>query len=113
MDSLSFMKTSAKKFDLIFLDGSHRSVDVYKEILLALDLLNNNGMILLHDFYPGNKQLWSDNVVISGPIAASQRLGRECKDLDFLPFGKLPWPTKLNSNVTSLAIVVKKNGIAR
>ena len=33
---------------------------VYREVPLALGLLKPGGIILLHDFYPGARPLWSD-----------------------------------------------------
>lgn len=109
MKSIDFFKNCNLKFDLIFLDGSHLANDVYQEIPLALNLLNKNGVILLHDYFPDNKPLWSDNSIIYGPQLVVKKLKKECEELDVLPFGKLPWKTKLNSNYTSLALLTRKN----
>lgn len=109
MNSIDFLKNCNSKFDLIFLDGSHLLKYVYQEIPLALNLLNKNGVILLHDYFPDNKPLWSNNYSIYGPELAVKKLKKECGELDALPFGKLPWKTKLNSNYTSLAMLTRKN----
>jgi hypothetical protein len=37
-----------------------------------------------------------------------ERIQRENEGLVVLPLGELPWPTKLVSQVTSLAIVTRK-----
>jgi predicted O-methyltransferase YrrM len=105
--SLHFASTCGKRFDFIFLDGDHRAETVYQEIPAALNLLTPDGVILLHDYFPGMRPLWSDGSVIPGPCLAVQRLAREGADLTVLPLGALPWPTKLGSNVTSLALLLR------
>jgi len=106
--SLHYAANCTQKFDFIFLDGSHAASIVYQEIPLALKLLNQNGVILLHDYFPGMKPLWSDGTVIPGPYLATERLSKEGINLVVLPLGKLPWPTKQSSNVTSLALLLRK-----
>lgn len=106
--SLNYAATSKQKFDFIFLDGSHAASVVYQEIPRALKLLNPNGIILLHDYFPKMKPLWYDGIVIPGPFQATQRLAKEGASLIVLPLGELPWPTKFGSNVTSLALLLRK-----
>ncbi|MGQ2984680.1 class I SAM-dependent methyltransferase [Flavobacterium sp.] len=105
--SIPFAESCNERFDLIFLDGSHQSDVVYREIPMALNLLNKNGIILLHDYFPDMKPLWSNGNVIPGPYLAVNRLIKEGMKAHVIPFGELPWNTKLNSNITSLAILVK------
>ncbi len=113
-DSVEFLKKSTESFDLIFLDGDHSSTAVYREIPLALERLSEGGIILLHDFFPSLEPLWPEEQiqdsmihqsVISGPFLACQRFEREKAGFCVLPFGALPWTTKLGTNVTSLALV--------
>ncbi|HQJ09827.1 MAG TPA: class I SAM-dependent methyltransferase [Deltaproteobacteria bacterium] len=104
---LHFAEGSSRRFDFIFLDGDHRASTVYQEIPAALSLLNRNGIILLHDYFPGLKPLWSDGSVIPGPFLAAERLKKEGARLTVMPLGELPWPTKLQSNVTSLALLMR------
>lgn len=106
-DSLGYLKTCNQRFDLIFLDGDHAARAVYQEIPLALELLNPDGVILLHDYFPGLQPLWSNGAVITGPYLGVARLREEGAPLTVLPLGELPWPTKLNSNVTSLALLAR------
>jgi predicted O-methyltransferase YrrM len=108
MNSIDYLKACNLKFDFIFLDGSHQAIDVYNEISFTLQLLNKNGVILLHDYYPENKPIWRDKAVISGPITAVKRLKKESEMIDVIPLGKLPWETKLSSFFTSLALLTKK-----
>ncbi len=108
-NSFDFMKNCQEKFDFIFLDGDHRASSVYYEAHLASRLLNKNGMILLHDYFPKNKPLWPNIRISPGPFLAGKRVLAENKRVRILPLGELPWPTKLNSNFTSLAMVVASN----
>lgn len=103
--SLNYAEHCGKKFDFIFLDGDHGASTVYEEIPVALSLLKPNGVILLHDYFPQMKPLWSNNVVIPGPYLAVKRYLAEGAKLAVLPLGSLPWPTKLGSSYTSLALL--------
>lgn len=105
--SVRYLRDCQDKYDLIFLDGSHAAVDVYQEIPAALRLLNPDGLILLHDFFPELRPLWPDGAVIPGPELAVARLRSEGAPLTVLPLGSLPWPTKQGTNVTSLAILAR------
>lgn len=59
------------KYDLIFIDGLHHCDQVIKDIQNALNHINNNGTIILHDCNPPNEQIqkvpretiaWTGNV---------------------------------------------------
>ncbi len=107
--SLDYFAKCERRFDLIFLDGDHSAKTVYQEVPAALKLLSPNGVILLHDFFPDLKPLWSNGSVIPGPNLAIKRLVSEGAKLAVLPLGELAWPTKLNSNVTSLALLLRQD----
>jgi predicted O-methyltransferase YrrM len=96
-----------RKFDIIFLDGDHRASTVYKEIPVALNCLENDSIIILHDYFPNLDPLWENQMPIAGPFLAIQRFIEEGSKLNILPFGALPWPTKLGSHVTSLAMLTQ------
>ena len=104
--SLQYLESCNDRYDFVFLDGDHSAATVYREIPQALRVLRPGGVILLHDYFPNLDPLWSDGSLIPGPWLATQRLMRECVGLRVLPLGALPWPTKLNSQVTSLALLV-------
>jgi predicted O-methyltransferase YrrM len=104
--SMAFLDTCTERFDLIFLDGGHEAATVYQEVPAALKLLNPNGLILLHDFYPNARPLWRDGAVVAGPWLAIERIKSEGCKIKAAPLGALPWPTKLGSNVTSLACLL-------
>ena len=105
--SLNYMDRCERKFDFIFLDGDHAAKAVYSEIPAALRVLKKNGLILLHDYFPNLKPLWSNGLVIPGPWLATHRFKAEGVNLTALPLGELPWPTKLRSNITSLALLLR------
>lgn len=104
-DSLDFLKRPEHLYDLVFLDGLHTAERVYQELPLALGLLRPGGFVLLHDYFPKGRPLWSDASRIVGPWLAVQRLQREEAAFQVLPLGDLPWRTKLHSRRTSLALV--------
>jgi len=55
--SSDFFKQQIKlgrKFDFIFIDGDHSKEAVEADFLGAFEVLNDNGIILLHDTYPLN-----------------------------------------------------------
>ena len=51
---LTTNQRNKEKFDLIFIDGLHHYDQVKKDILNSLSILNDNGVILLHDCLPNN-----------------------------------------------------------
>jgi predicted O-methyltransferase YrrM len=85
---------AAPQYDLIFLDGSHAHNDVYREVAAAVTHLAPGGIILLHDYYPGGKPLFTGTRPLMGPYRAIARYLKEGAPLEVLPFGELPWPTK-------------------
>jgi predicted O-methyltransferase YrrM len=109
-DSVSFLARTEDQYDFIFLDGSHAAATVYRELALAFRRLRPGGVLLLHDYFPGGRPLWEEESVIVGPYLAVRRLLKEGWPLKVVPLGCLPWPTKLGSNTTSLAVVLKRSG---
>ena len=104
--SLEFFASCSDQYDLIFLDGDHTASTVYREIPAALVQLRREGVILLHDYFPALQPLWPGETVISGPWLATERLRSEGAEFMVIPLGELPWPTKLGSRITSLALLV-------
>ena len=48
----NFVKTNKEKFDIIFIDGLHHYEQVIEDINNALNILNDDGHILVHDCLP-------------------------------------------------------------
>jgi predicted O-methyltransferase YrrM len=103
--SIDTLTRPNRRFGLIFLDGSHDAHMVYQEIPQALRRLEPPGVILLHDYHPGERSLWPGQKPIVGPSLAVARLIAEGSALCALPLGNLPWPTKLGTHTTSLAVL--------
>lgn len=110
--SVGFMRRMRGRtpFDFVFLDGDHDGATVYREMSEALALLAPGGAIVLHDYYPHGRPLFPDRVRIPGPYRALRRIRSENPSIAVHPLGALPWPTKQGTNVTSLAIVTKRDG---
>ena len=104
--SIIFFDRTPEKFDFIFLDGDHSQKTVSSEIPRALNHLNENGVILLHDYFPNGNALWKEEAPIGGPYMAVQKLQRDGANIAAVPLGTLPWPTKRGTNVTSLAALL-------
>lgn len=105
--SLTYLDGSNERYDFIFLDGDHFAMTVYQEIPRALNILTRAGLILLHDYFPENRPLWSNGSIVPGPYVAVTRLRREGAAIRVIPLGDLPWDTKLNSRTTSLALIAR------
>jgi len=106
-DSLDYLADCDSRFDFIFLDGDHQAKTVYQEVPAVLNLLNDDGMILLHDYYPNLRPLFSNGKAAPGPFWAIERLKNEGANIVVIPLGELPWPTKLKSNNTTLALLLR------
>ena len=51
MFSSDFFKNNNKNFDLIYIDGSHMSDDVFFDAVESFKILNKNGILLFDDFF--------------------------------------------------------------
>jgi predicted O-methyltransferase YrrM len=105
--SLTYLDRCTDRFDFIFLDGDHSASAVYQEIPRALNVLKTGGVILLHDYFPRNRPIWANGSLVAGPYVGTARLTREGVPIKVVPLGELPWPTKLGSNRTSLALLTR------
>jgi len=59
-----FLKSNISKkmkFDLIFIDANHKFENSFSEFCLSLQLINDNGLILLHDTYPASQEWISED----------------------------------------------------
>lgn len=50
-----FFKSNKQKFDVIFVDGLHYYEQVKRDVENSLNVLKNNGIIIIHDMLPKNK----------------------------------------------------------
>ena len=63
-----FLRTndSDRKYDVIFIDGLHKSYQVKKDILNSLQFLNPKGYIVLHDCSPPTSWMAREDYMIDG-----------------------------------------------
>lgn len=64
MTSDEFFKKNRDFFDIIFIDGLHTRKQVYRDIENSLKVLNEGGLILVHDTNPMNKIVANPNAPI-------------------------------------------------
>ena len=58
----NFFINNKDKFDIIYIDGSHESIQVYKDINNAWNFLNIGGILICDDYFYGNIYTESGNV---------------------------------------------------
>lgn len=51
-----FFFNTNEKFDIVFIDGLHHAIQVYKDICNALDSTTENSTIVCHDMTPKSKE---------------------------------------------------------
>ena len=59
-EAFKYIKNEKKTYDIIFIDGDHLEAQVDKDIQNSLDVLNKNGVIVVHDCIPPTKEHASD-----------------------------------------------------
>jgi hypothetical protein len=57
------MMTEGKRFDFIYVDGSHKAFDCYSDLILSLKLLSKDGILAIDDYL-----YKSEDVVINSPF---------------------------------------------
>jgi len=107
-DSAKYLGATETRFDFVFVDGDHDADVVLNDVTGACRCLGRDGIIVLHDYFPDGKPLWSNNKVIAGPYHAIERLRRDGVAITAMPLGELPWSTKLGSGITSLAMLTRE-----
>ena len=50
----SFFSKNSKKFDLIYIDGSHEKSQVFKDLVNSWKILNKDGVIICDDYFYGD-----------------------------------------------------------
>ena len=66
MTSDEYFNQNTKTFDIIFIDGLHVEEQTTKDINNSLQILNNNGSVIVHDCLPSSEEFtephWSGTV---------------------------------------------------
>jgi predicted O-methyltransferase YrrM len=59
--SREYLENTEDRFDVVFIDASHRIEDVRADLLGSVNVLNKHGIIILHDTDPVRRALITDN----------------------------------------------------
>lgn len=107
-DSTKTLPRLLRYFDLVFIDGSHKVDIVFQDIINSSALLNYGGMIVLHDYYPDLKPLWScRSKITAGPFKAVRKIRQKEPRIDAISLNDLPWVNWEPSHKTTLAVLTR------
>jgi|TARA_B110000438_G_C15684425_1_gene593869 predicted O-methyltransferase YrrM len=76
----NFFINNKEKFDVIYIDGSHEPMQVYKDINNAWNFLNISGILICDDYFYGNIYTKSNNV----PADAINKFIKEKNNLEII-----------------------------
>lgn len=89
------------KADIIFIDGDHRIDAAIKDFNEALKLLQPEGLILMHDTYPRNKDFVSEkNELCSTSYLVPDRIRALHPDINVITIPTHPGLTIIQSNLS-------------
>lgn len=66
MTSDEFFKQNNETFDVIFVDGLHEYKQVTRDINNSINVLNDNGIIIIHDMLPRTEEMANPNIISKG-----------------------------------------------
>ncbi len=107
-DSSTFLASTTLQFDFVFLDGSTAAAGVYRDLQNLPNVIREGAVVLVHVYFPEGRPLWPGQGPINGPWHALSRLQAEVTNVVAQPLGELPWPTKMETNRTSLALIGRR-----
>ncbi len=84
--SINFFQTNNKKYDLIFVDGSHKTCDAYFDIVNAINSIKKDGIILIHDYYNYFYKKNPKKILTFGPYLALKKLLKENENIEIIEF---------------------------
>ena len=70
--SADYLAMTDKAFDFVFIDGHHGADSAYRDIALASQRLEANGIIAMHDYDP--PAVWLHKPFMAGPYLAARRI---------------------------------------
>jgi len=85
MSTDDFFKINQETFDVIFIDASHNFEQVKKDFNNVANILNNNGIIFLHDTDPMEKKY-----IQEGYCSDSYKMNRYLESLSEFNFITIP-----------------------
>jgi len=79
-----FFDIHKEKHDLIFIDADHHSARCKQDLINALTVINDGGLILMHDTYPPNEDCRDNHCHDTWTVAVwAKEQGLECVTLPF------------------------------
>ena len=105
--SVEYLRTCTETFDFIFLDGSHDACDVYQELPEVFRLINDGGVVALHDYNPLYGAWEPIDRRIPGPFLAVQRFLKEGTRFRVLPVVVPWWPNEDAPRPLNLVLLTK------
>ena len=73
-DSTEVLLNMSKEFDLIYVDGSHKCLDCYVDMILSFNLLKKGGLMIVDDV------LYRKGDIINSPFEAVEHFINKFKD---------------------------------
>jgi hypothetical protein len=71
-DALALLKEKNQLIDLVFIDGNHDKTFVIEDFINMEKLLSNNGLILMHDTWPGTKEQTDEKYCHNAYLAVAE-----------------------------------------
>ena len=105
LTSSEFLRSTERRFDFAYLDGSTAAADVYRDLQYLPKVMQAGAVALLHGYFPDGRALLPGQRAITGPWRAVIRHQAEGTGIAVRPLSKLPWPTKGGTQITNLAII--------
>lgn len=105
-DSSRYVNSSKNKFDFIFIDGNHSEVGAYFDILHSIIALNDDGVIILHDYNNPYDPTPNIQKGMYGVYWAIERVKKIFPDINTIPIKSVPYGGNDNYP-TSLALLSK------
>lgn len=75
LNGLTLLYTENKKFDFVFIDGSHLAADVLSDLVLSWNLLNVGGLVYCDDYFWGHNKSDPDNAPLFNFVFHTPKLG--------------------------------------
>jgi SAM-dependent methyltransferase len=77
-----FFRTDERTWDAIFVDGDHMRPQATRDTINALKVLNDDGLIFLHDTYPPNSLAQTTGHMVCGDVYKTYLALAERTDLE-------------------------------
>ena len=80
-----FFRTDDRTWDAIFIDGDHMRPQATRDVINAMKVLNDDGLIFLHDTYPPDDEPQTSGHEVCGDVYKTYLALAERTDLEVVP----------------------------